>query len=190
MISLPISLFNDRELVEHVKDTLIGRDKREIVGHDNCALKLKMKPENITILPESAGAMFHYAFSPDTLRRRSSAALAGSTLVIDIGYQTTDVSLFEGMKYIPDAGFTVDRTGMGIIARDIEAAVQKHVRGAYVSRIDKGMRSIAGSIPGEVERTYALINNVCELWDAATDEERVELLGYLFHRVELNHGKI
>jgi len=173
VIALPISLYNDRELVEDVKDTLIGRGKREIVGYDNCALTLKMKPENITILPESAGAMFHYAFSPDTLRRRTSAALAGSTLVIDVGYQTTDVSLFEGMKYIPDAGFTVDRAGMGLIARDIEAAVQKQVRGADASRIDRGMRVIAGSLPGKAKKVEVAPNQyaeVGEVYDARVNE--------------------
>lgn len=170
-ISLPIELYNNEDTVQEIKETLTGT--REIVDYDNCILPLKIEPDRLTILPESAGAMFHYAFEPGTLKKRKGAAVAGVTVVVDVGYLTTDVSLFEGMKYIRDGGFTI-QAGLGTVARRLTEEARRVVRGADSSRVDVAMRAVAGARPGEKKLIEVAPG---QMWDAAEvyDDEIYQL---------------
>jgi hypothetical protein len=143
-MAIPVEQYNNENIVEEIKSTLLG--KRYIVDADACELHIQINSSNLHIIPESSGAMVHYAFDPETLKRRGDTG--GSTLVIDPGYETTDTTLFEGMKYQRDRAFTFRRTGMGSVTRAVGDYVRTVIRDADDSRVDVAMRAIAGIKPG------------------------------------------
>lgn len=135
---------------------------------DNCALKVELMPKNLTITPESYGVMMHYAFDPETLKSRPNFQITRVTLVIDVGYDTTDVSVFEGVKYQRDLSFTLPNAGIGVIARAVRDYIKTMEHEADVSRIDAGMRRLAGVKPGapkKLEFAPDQFVNVAELYD-------------------------
>lgn len=146
VISLPISEYNNNETVNTIRETLIS--KHNLIDNDGCELRLVIESKRLLILPESAGALYDYAFDPVSLKPRESRSTTGTTLVVDIGYETTDVSLFEGLKYQRDASFTIERAGMGIIARAVETYAKDVLKGVDVSRIDRALQTVAGVAPG------------------------------------------
>jgi len=169
IISVPVSQFNNDDLIGQVRATLVGRHTLE--DYEGCTLRLAIEDKNLLIIPESTGAMTHYAFDPKTLKKR--ADVAGSSLVIDIGYETTDVSLFEGMAYQRDQSFTIPRAGMGIVARSIQESITKEIREADISRIDYGMRLIAGAragAPKSIEVAPGIFASVEGIYDAEIDQ--------------------
>jgi len=164
-ISLPVSEYNDQAIVDGIREQLIGR--RMINDLDRCPLELEITQESLIIIPESVGAMTHYGFDPVSLGRRGETK--GSTLVIDVGYETTDVSLFEGMKYQRDQSFTIARAGLGIVARSIADGVRATVRDADPSRIDASMRQLAGTRVGGakyIEIAPGVVADVASVYDA------------------------
>lgn len=169
VISVPVSQFNNDDVLGQIRETLTGRHVLE--DYEGCTLRLSVEGKKLLIIPESTGAMTHYAFAPDTLRRR--ADVAGSSLVIDIGYETTDISLFEGMAYQRDQAFTLPRAGMGIVARAVQEQLRHDLREADASRIDYGMRLIAGTKPGapkSVEVAPGIRADVGPIYDAEIEE--------------------
>jgi hypothetical protein len=102
-------------------------------------------------MPESTGALFHWAYDPRTATRRPEVDTGGSTLVIDIGYETTDCTLFEGMKYRRDRAFTIRRAGMGNVVRSVRdyLLATNAVRDVDESRLDLALRAVAGLRPGD-----------------------------------------
>lgn len=170
VISVPIKQYNDDDVTGEIRATLIG--KRTLEDNEGCTLRLDIDGKRLTIIPESAGAMAHYAFDPATLRKRPENQTAGTTLVIDIGYETTDVSLFEGMAYQRDQGFTIPHAGMGLVARAIQEHARTELRDADASRIDRGMRLIAGTktgAPKKIEVAPGIWLDVGELYDSEID---------------------
>lgn len=170
-INLPVEQFNNETVVNEVKETLSG--EHDIMDYDGCTLRLHIKPEKLIVMPESTGALMHWAFDPKNLERRPDVVTVGSTLVVDIGYETTDTTLFEGMKYQRDRAFTQKRTGMGNIARAVHAYVLKKWRDADLSRVDVALRAIAGKKSGE-EKWITLPNGeieVSEVYDNAVSNE-------------------
>lgn len=139
-VNIPVNLYNrpENEVADTIRDTLAG--KYEITDYEGCELRIQIDADAISILPESAGAMVHYGFDPTTLERRDDTT--GSTLVIDIGFETTDCSLFEGMRYQRDRGQSFERAGMGIVTRAVTEYVKSQVRDADPSRVDIALRSI------------------------------------------------
>lgn len=142
IISLPVSVYNDKTIVDQVKANLLG--KHEISDYEGCTLRIELDPKRLMIMPESAGAMFHFVYDPKTLAARKQASATGTTLLIDIGYETTDLSLFEGMSYQRDRSFTITRAGMGTVARQIQEYASQLVGHVDVSRVDVGLRALAG----------------------------------------------
>jgi hypothetical protein len=149
-ISIPVSQFNDAQVVEEIRKSLVG--ERRPVDYEGCELRLEIDSKRLLIMPESTGALFHYAYDPKTLRKREAADTTGTTLIVDIGYETTDCSLFEGLKYQRDRAFTIPRSGTGIIAREVQEYARKSLRDADVSRIDKALQDVAGVKPGAAKR--------------------------------------
>lgn len=151
VISLPVVQYQKDVVTNELREELIGEHKLED-HRQNCALRLVIDEKRLTLIPESYGAMMHYAFDPDTLKPRPNAAISGSSLVIDIGYDTTDVSLFEGTRYQRDQSFTIEDAGMGVIVRAIVDYIALTKRHADVTRVDFGLRAIAGVKPKTVKK--------------------------------------
>lgn len=167
VISVPIKQYNHDDITGEIRATLTG--KHTLEDYEGCTLRLQIDSGNLFILPESAGAMTHYAIDPDTLRKRPDSPTAGTTLVIDIGYLTTDVSVFEGMAYQRDLAFTIPSAGMGQVASEIHDYCNKSLRGIDISRIDQAMQKLAGMKMGhrkELEPTPGVFVDVGNLYDS------------------------
>lgn len=167
VISVPIQQYNHDDVTGEIRDTLIG--KHVLEDYEGCTLRLQIDGGNLFILPESAGAMTHYAIDPETLRKRPDAPTAGTTLVIDIGYLTTDVSVFEGMAYQRDLAFTIQNAGMGQVANALYEYCNKSIRGVDISRIDQAMQKLAGMKMGhrkELEPTPGVFVDVGAVYDS------------------------
>ena len=169
-VNIPVNLYNrpENEVADTIRDTLAG--KHEITDYEGCELRIHIDADAISILPESAGAMVHYGFDPTTLDRRDDTS--GSTLVIDIGFETTDCSLFEGMRYQRDRGQSFERAGMGIVTRAVTEYVKSQVRDADASRIDVALRSIPQGglkvgVPKVIEVAPGVFVDVSPAYDSA-----------------------
>lgn len=168
-ISVPVSQYNNDDVLGEIRAALVGRHTLE--DYEGCTLRLAIEDHRLIIVPESTGAMTHYAFDPKTLKKRNE--IAGSSLVIDIGYETTDVSLFEGMAYQRDQSFTIGRAGLGIVARQLQDHLRGALRDADVSRIDQGMRALAGTKPGiakTIEVAPGINAEIGAVYDAEIDQ--------------------
>lgn len=175
ILSLPVSQFNNLATVAEVRETLMGtRGKRIIHDGEGRELRLEIQNERLIILPESAGALMHWAQDPLTLARRENINTAGYTLVIDVGYETTDFSLFEGMKYLRDRATSVSRMGMGVLVRRIqEVLAGKRVRSVDETALDRALRPIAGRVKGakkEIEPSPGTLVDVTKLYDLEIEE--------------------
>lgn len=87
LISVPVGVYNTPETIEQMRNTLVGQ--REIVDYEGCTLRLDIQAKRLLFIPESYGALMHYAYEPLTLKKRSDVDTTGTTLVIDVGYETT-----------------------------------------------------------------------------------------------------
>lgn len=154
-INLPVGVYNSDETVNEIRNTLVGN--RDVTDFDGCLLRLNIEYKNLVVLPESTGALTHWAFDQDTLERRQGVETDGSTLVVDIGYETTDTTLYHGLKYQRDRANTVKRAGMGIIAREIADQI-----GEDTSRVDHALRAVAG-LPLGVSKTITLPSGQYEI---------------------------
>lgn len=169
-VNLPVEHFNNDTTVQEIKDTLSGA--REISDYDGCTLRMSINPSKLIVMPESTGALMHWAFDPQTMEKRNSTA--GSTLVVDIGYETTDTTLFEGMRYQRDRAFTFRRAGMGNVVRSVLAYVMNQLRDADESRVDRALRMIANTLPGKekwIEPTPGKEVEVSEVYENAISTE-------------------
>lgn len=143
-VNVPVDQFNKEGLTDSIVERLSG--PRNLLDHEGCLLQLSIDPRKVIVLPESTGALMHYAFGQDLQRRGDTS---GYTLVIDIGFETTDATLYDGMRYQRDRAQTFHRTGMGNIARVVADGARKAgIRDVDVSQVDRQMRRLAGMQPG------------------------------------------
>ncbi len=170
MISVPVNVYNDEPTLDAMRGQLCGM--REITNGDGCFLLLDIQPRRLLIVPESYGALMHFAYDGLSLKKRSEANTTGTTLVVDIGYETTDLSLFEGLKFQRDRAGSIFRAGMGILARAVQECVDKTIRSTDVSRIDRALREVAGLAPGVpkiIQPSPGVYTDVTAVYDAELD---------------------
>ncbi len=166
VINIPIGVYNNPPVVEEIRENLIGT--RTLTDFAGNTLTIEIEPDRLLIVPESYGALMHYAYDAGTLRKRADIDMTGTTLVVDIGYETTDMSLFEGLHYQRDRTESEQRAGMGVISRALQNYIKRGVRNADVSRIDRAMQKIAGIAPGklkEIEPIPGIVCDVTEIYD-------------------------
>lgn len=177
VISLPVSQFNDPQVVDSVRSSLIG--ERTLVDYDGCELRLNVEDKRLIIMPESYGALMHWIYDPKLLEIRSGLQFTGTTVVVDIGYETTDCSLFEGTKYQRDQALTIPRAGMGVVSRQIAEWAATAVKGADPSWIDKSMRRLAGLPIGAqkcIEVAQGRELDVTEIYDLAVEQTALKIM--------------
>lgn len=165
-ISIPAGLYANTSTPDEVKNSLAG--KRSLVDHEGCELRLDINPRRISVVPEGYGALVHYAYDPKTLMIREDAALTGSTVVIDIGFETTDLILFEGTRLQRDQVFTVERAGLGNVVRAVQTELSKSIKGVDVSRLDAAMIRAAGikaGAPKHIEVSPGINAEISEVYD-------------------------
>jgi hypothetical protein len=170
VIAVPVAIYNHPDTLDEMRSTLVG--KHELVDADGCSLRLDLGARRLLIIPESYGALMHAAYDSGSLKKRPDADTAGTTLVVDIGYETTDLSLFEGLKYQRDRAESILRSGMGIVTRALHDYLEKTSRGIDVSRLDRALRAIAGKAPGApkmIEPSPGVLIEVAEAYDLEVD---------------------
>ncbi len=167
VISVPVSIYNTAQVIDDLRGTLVGQHEAEdAVG---CCLRLDIQAKRLLLLPESYGALMHYAYDGGSLKKRPEADTRGTTLVVDVGYETTDLSLFEGLKFQRDRAESVLRAGMGVAVRTVHEYTDRAVRGTDVSRIDRALRAVAGKAPGVpkvIEPTPGVTIDVQDVYDS------------------------
>lgn len=142
IISVPVTTYDDKGIVNDLKDSIVGL--HAITDMDGATLLVDILPERFTIVTEGYGAKRHRDYDPVTLQRREDVDTAGSTIVVDIGYETVNTALFVGSKYIPDSGDTLVRGGFGVVVRAVHNWISTQLKGVDVSRVDVALRAIAG----------------------------------------------
>lgn len=170
VLSVPVSVYNDRLIIERLRNLLVG--KHELVDHDGCTLRIDLQPRRLLILPESYGALLHATYEPLTMTKRPEADTSGTTLVVDIGYESTDFALFEGLSFQRDRAESVMRAGMGVLARAVQEQVERSVRVVDLSRIDRALREVAGKVSGSpktIEPSPGVFIEIGPLYDIEID---------------------
>lgn len=162
IVSLPISEYNKDKVREEVKTTLVG--EHEIIDHAGNTLYVRILADKIDVTAESTGDLYHWVYSGHSAE--------GTQLIVDIGYETTDCSLFENGIYQRDRAMTIPRTGMGNVARGIHDYLGNHVRGADITRIDRSMRGLAGKgcDQRKIEVAPGVAVDVREVYDFEIDQ--------------------
>jgi hypothetical protein len=176
MLAVPITVYNQPDLIDQMRNMLVG--KRELIDCEGCTLRLDIQAKRLLIIPESYGALMHFAYDPDSLKKRPEIDTTGTTLVVDVGYETTDLSLFEGLKFQRDRAESILRAGMGIITRNVHDYLGKTLRATDVSRIDRALRDIAGKavgVPKTIEPTPGVLVDVTDIYDQEIESLAVRI---------------
>jgi hypothetical protein len=96
--SIPVSEYADGQ-ADAVKQNVIG--PYTIDGLDGLTLYAKIEPENLIIIPEGAGAYFQALYTP-------GSNLAGREVaILDIGFYTTDLVIFNKGNYVTGSARSV-----------------------------------------------------------------------------------
>lgn len=170
VLAVPVSVYNNADTIDQLRNTVVGQHDLSD-GQEN-TLCLDLQARRLLILPESYGALLHYAYDTGSLKQRPEADTTGTTLVIDIGYETTDLSLFEGLKFQRDRAESILRAGMGIVTRAVHDYLDQTTRATEVSRIDRALRELAGKAPGSakpIEPTSGVWLDVAPVYDQEID---------------------
>src|SRR5579871_1965680 len=69
MISVPVNIYNDDDILDAMRGQLCGQ--REITDCNGCTLLLDIQPRRLLMVPESYGALMHFAYDSLSLKKRS-----------------------------------------------------------------------------------------------------------------------
>ncbi|MEP7288441.1 MAG: ParM/StbA family protein [Chloroflexota bacterium] len=115
--AIPVSEFADGK-ADQVKKTVDGA--YVIDGLDGKSLYATIKPENLIILPEGAGSYFQALYAA------GSELASREVAIIDIGYYTTDLTIWNRGNYVTGSAKSAKH---GV--RQVASAVHQHLRKQY-----------------------------------------------------------
>lgn len=164
---LPVSIWQDESRVAAIRDKILGDTGcRVIEDSDGCKLSVQLTPETLHDMPESRGAIIHYMVNYRTMKPRKGANVSGYVAVVDIGYETTDLSVYENGKPVPEYFFTLPGVGMKFITQEI---VRKLGDAADESFVD---RSLSNDTPNWKKFEYApgLTTDISDLYPLLCQE--------------------
>lgn len=108
---------------------------------------LKTAVPVVTVIPQSAGAYYDYIMNEDG--KICEDLVDPKTMVIDIGYRTTDIVTLLHAKYSPSESFTI-QTGVSDIHKEMRKLLLKHHQIVKdISEIDEMVRNQSITIGGE-----------------------------------------
>jgi len=116
--SIPAREFSIEARVQQVRENLTG--PYMITSTQQTCLQVDILPDNLTIIPEGAGAFYSMVRSV-----KNQPAEYGTWLVLDLGYLTADVVGFRDSDYMPDMANSSAELGIRFIADRIA----KFIRG-------------------------------------------------------------
>lgn len=152
VISVPISLYNKPEDLQAFKNKIVGKYQLEDAA--GCQLKIRIDEKKLLCVPESSGAFYHYTHDLSGEKRGMDFDASGNVLVVDVGYLTTDISLYINEKYQRNNSKT-ENVGMSSVVLPIHEALSGSGKKVDISQIDAGLRLIAGAEPGPKHITIA-----------------------------------
>ena len=164
---LPVSIWQNQKRVQEIRQRILGETGcRVIEDAEGCKLTVQLTPETLYDMPESRGAIIHYMVDYRTLQPRKNANVSGYVAVVDIGYETTDLSVYENGKPIPEYFFTLPGVGMKFITQEV---VRKLGDAADESYID---RSLSSDTPNWKKFEYApgLTTDISDLYPLLCQE--------------------
>jgi hypothetical protein len=118
VLSIPAELFKNQAIADKVKANLVGTYYIETTL--GTTYSIHVLPEHLTIIPEGVGSFLSAC-------AEFPAAQAGTWVVVDPGYLTTDLVVFRDMEYIPDLATSDAAAGMNTVSSRIAA----HIFSAY-----------------------------------------------------------
>lgn len=165
----------------------------------------KININKVHVIPQPIGSIFNLIF--DENGKLSDRTLAGSKLgVVDIGFKTTDVSIFDHLQYIERGSSTMD-TGISkcfsVIANKLRQESNINIELYRIFKfVESGMIKIKGkeyNIANLKKRVYttsasAIAEDLNRLWENDWDIDSIVLSGggsvplaeYLAPRIEGN----
>ncbi|MEP7287060.1 MAG: ParM/StbA family protein [Chloroflexota bacterium] len=108
--SIPVSEYADGKS-EDVKKNIGGLYVMDNLAGD-ITLHVKIEPGNLVIIPEGAGAYFQALYAPD------SGLASREVAILDIGFYTTDLVIFNKGNYVTGSAKSV-RHGVQQVASDV-----------------------------------------------------------------------
>lgn len=170
VLSVPVAIYNYRDettgentILNNMTAMLTRQTEDHPKGHyhtmedvDGCSLKVRILPKRIRFLPESTGALYHFAHDHTTLTARPNVDVSGNVVVGDIGFLTTDFTKYINMVYQREEAYTEGSLGMSRIVYAIRTVLEQSGHTVDISEIDAGLRLIAGSELGSPK--FIMIN--------------------------------
>ena len=165
----------------------------------------KINIDKVHVIPQPIGSIFNLIF--DEKGKITDRALAGSKLgVVDIGFKTTDVSIFDHLQYIERGSTTMDAgisKCFSVIANKLRQESNINIELYRIFKfVESGMIKIKGkeyNIANLKKRVYttsasAIAEDLNRLWENDWDIDSIVLSGggsvplaeYLIPRIEGN----
>ena len=150
---------NDFKLAKTLEDNLVGVKKFGFGSHKE---RLKINVKKVIVIPQSAGAYFSYILNDEGEILKDKANVAqGTTMVIDVGYKTSDIIVMRNGKYISKQSSTVE-FGMKDVHRELIRKIKRDYDVKYdFSEMDKICRDKKISVMGREYNIEYLISQ-CE----------------------------
>ena len=164
------------------------RGTHEITYHNGQDETRKITIDKVHVIPQPIGSIFNLIF--DDNGKLGDRALAGSKLgVVDIGFKTTDVSIFDHLQYIERGSSTMD-TGISkcfsVIANKLRQESNINIELYRIFKfVESGMIKIKGkeyNIANLKKRVYttsasAIAEDLNRLWENDWDIDSIILSG-------------
>lgn len=119
--SIPVSEYADGK-VDEVKQNVQGAYAIDGIGvNEGKTLHVNVKPENLIIIPEGAGAYFQALYTP------GSTIASREVAIIDIGFYTTDLVIFNKGSYVAGSARSA-KHGVRNVAESVYRHLKKSAR--------------------------------------------------------------
>lgn len=113
---------NDFKLAKTLESNLKG--KKEF-GFKNGKERLEVNIKRVVVIPQSAGAYFSFVLNDNgEILKEQANVVKGTTLVIDVGYKTTDIIVMKNGQYVSKQSSTSE-FGMKDIHRELIRKIKK-----------------------------------------------------------------
>lgn len=178
ILTVPISIYNDQARVDEIVDAFVGKTFA-LTDIEGCSVSIHFEAKRFKVQPEGVGALFHYAFDYNTLQHKDGHSTAGTTLVLDEGYETANLAWFDGAAYSRERSGTLERMGFGVVVRDLLDVLSRQAKGIDESHLDLALRAVAGWQPHTekwIDVTRGMRLNVAPVYDRILAERTQQLV--------------
>lgn len=115
---VPSALIKDKEVVENIKNVLLGMHKVDSVFYDSKET-IEFEIVDVIVVPQPLGTMYSYVYDEKT-QKLNEKLIEQRALVVDIGWGTTDIAMLEYGRVRATFGFDIGTS-------DYISAIQEEV---------------------------------------------------------------